>query len=72
MRQLSYGDYMKLGLKIDRLQQESDQIHRIIQQLNENGAHKTTGIMYDYFTLRANKDKIDQEIKHLNSVMDAK
>ena len=71
MRQLSYGDYMKLGLKIDRLQQESDQIHRIIQQLNENGAHKVTGICYDYYTLVNNKDKIDQEIKHLNSVMDA-
>ena len=71
MARLSYGDYMKTGLKMDRLQQESKNIESIITQLNENGAHKTTGIMYDYFTLRANKDKIDQEIKYLDSVMDA-
>ena len=71
MARLSYGDYMKTGLKMDRLQQESKNIESIITQLNENGAHKITGIMYDYFTLRANKDKIDQEIKYLDSVMDA-
>jgi len=68
---LSYGDYMKTGLKIDRLQQESRNIESILNSLNENGAHKITGIMYDYFTLRANKDKIEQEIKYLDSIMDA-
>lgn len=71
MRQLSYGEYMKMGIKIDRLQQESRQIEQIIKQLNENGAHKVTGIVYDYYTLVNNKHKIDAEIKHLNSVMDA-
>ena len=71
MKQLSYGDYMKLGLKIDRLQQESKQIGEIIKHLNENGAHKVTGIVYDYFTLVSNKDKIDQEIKQLDAIMDA-
>ena len=71
MKQLSYGEYMKMGLKIDRLQQESKQIGEIIKHLNENGAHKLTGIVYDYYTLVNNKDKIDAEIKYLNSVMDA-
>ena len=71
MKQLSYGEYMKLGLKIDRLQQESRQIEQIIKELNENGAHKVTGICYDYFTLVSNKDKIDQEIKQLDAIMDA-
>ena len=71
MKQLSYGDYMKLGLKIDRLQQESRHIEQIIKQLNENGAHKVTGIVYDYSTLVSNKDKIDQEIKQLDAIMDA-
>ena len=71
MRQLSYGEYMKLGLKIDRLQQESRQIEQIIKQLNENGAHRITGIVYDYYTLVNNKHKIDAEINHLNKIMDA-
>ena len=72
MARLSYGEYMKTGLKIDRLQQESQNIQSIIKQLNESGAHNVTGIMYDYFTLVNNKDKIDQEIKYLNSIMDGK
>jgi len=71
MNRLSYGDYMKTGLKMDRLQTESRQIESILKQLNENGAHKVTGIMYDYFTLVNNKHKIDQEIKYLDSIMDA-
>ena len=69
-RQLSYGDYMKLGLKIDRLQQESLQIEQIIKQLNENNAHRVTGVVYDFNTLANNKKRIDAEIQHLNSVMD--
>lgn len=70
MARLSYGEYMKTGIKIDRLQQEAKQIENILKQLNENGAHRVTGIVYDYFTLTKNKDKIEQELKYLNKIMD--
>ena len=72
MKRLSYGEYMKTGLKIDRLKQQADQIRSIMSQLNANSAHKSTGIIYDYHTLSENYNKLQEEIESLNKLMDNK
>ena len=70
MTQLSYGEYMKTGLKIDRLQQESRQIEDIISRLNSNGAHMVSGLKYDATVLTFRLSRLQKEIDELNELMD--
>ena len=70
MKRLSYGEYMKTGLKIDKLKQQADNIQSIMSQLNANSAHKSTGIIYDYYTLSENYNRLQEEIESLNKLMD--
>ena len=65
----SYGEKMKIGLKISNLEQQLNQTRQLISSLAESegsyAAHTTTGIVYDVTILANRIRSIEEEIAYL-------
>jgi hypothetical protein len=68
-KQLSYGEYMKKSLKLDKLEQEELNLRTLINNLVEsdgvNAAHQHTGLVYNKLVLNNRLNNIIAEIKEL-------
>jgi hypothetical protein len=73
-KQLSYGEYMKKSLQVEKMEKEELQLRVLINDLVEsdgpNAAHKHTGIVYNKLVLNNRLNNIIAEIKELTAELE--
>ena len=68
----SYGQRMKLQLKVTNLQQELEQVRNLVGQLRETHTqmtHSVTGIVYDLDVIQERMENIQKEIDHCEDML---
>lgn len=67
--QLSYGEHMKLSLRLDKLEQQEAQLRALMNSLIDEegvyGSNPTTGIVYDRRVLQKQLTNLTEEIKYI-------
>lgn len=67
---VGYEEYMQVGIRVDSLKNEVRRWETLLSNLDENGVHKETCIVY---SVNAVKDRIldlEIEIEKLERIMD--